>query len=61
MADCELLRSEARRRSPQFPDVPTLDELGLTGFEADFGVYAPAGTAAEIICAPHAEINRRPR
>ena len=47
-------------RSPQLPDVPTLEELGLTGFDADavFGVYAPAGTPADIIARLNAEINR---
>ncbi len=47
------------QRSPQLPDVPTLDELGLTGFDADaiFGVYAPAGTPPEIILRLNTEIN----
>jgi len=48
------------QRSPQLPDVPTLHELGLMGFDADavFGVYAPAGTPAEIIVRLNTEINR---
>ncbi|MBR0829986.1 tripartite tricarboxylate transporter substrate binding protein [Bradyrhizobium manausense] len=48
------------QRSPQLPDVPTLQELGLAGFDADavFGVYAPAGTPAEIITRLNSEINR---
>ena len=48
------------RRAPQLPDVPTLEELGLTGFDADavFGVYAPAGTSADIIARLNSEINR---
>jgi len=48
------------QRSPQLPDVPTLEELGLTGFDADaiFGVYAPAGTPADIIARLNSEINR---
>lgn len=48
------------QRAPQLPNVPTLDELGLAGFDADaiFGVYAPAGTAGEIITRLNAEINR---
>src|SRR5262245_33900020 len=39
------------QRSPQLPDVPTLEELGLAGFDADavFGVYAPAGTPRDIV------------
>ena len=48
------------QRSPQLPDVPTLDELGLTGFDADavFGVYAPAGTPRDIVARLNMEINR---
>ncbi|MCA6114637.1 tripartite tricarboxylate transporter substrate binding protein [Bradyrhizobium sp. WSM 1738] len=48
------------QRSPQLPDVPTLEELGLAGFDADatFGVYAPAGTPADIIARLNTEINR---
>lgn len=48
------------QRSPQLPDVPTLDELGLTGFDADavFGIYAPAGTPTEIIIRLNSETNR---
>ena len=53
-------RSAARKRSPLFPDVPTLDEVGLKGFDADtvFGFYAPAGTPAEVVARLNAEINR---
>jgi tripartite-type tricarboxylate transporter receptor subunit TctC len=48
------------QRSPLFPDVPTLDELGLKGFDADtvFGFYAPAGTPELVIAKLNAEINR---
>jgi len=48
------------QRSPLFPDVPTLDELGLKGFDADtiFGFYAPAGTPEAVITRLNTEINR---
>jgi tripartite-type tricarboxylate transporter receptor subunit TctC len=48
------------QRSPQLPEVPTLEELGLAGFDADaiFGVYAPAGTPPDIIARLNTEINR---
>jgi tripartite-type tricarboxylate transporter receptor subunit TctC len=48
------------QRSPQLPDVPTLEELGLVGFDADaiFGVYAPAGTPGDIVTRLNSEINR---
>lgn len=48
------------KRSSALPDVPTLDEQGLKGFETAtwYGVAAPAGTPKEIIKKLHAEIVR---
>jgi tripartite-type tricarboxylate transporter receptor subunit TctC len=39
------------KRSPLMPDVPTIAESGVPGFEAStwFGVYAPRGTPPAII------------
>lgn len=55
-----LLAVGSTKRSPLFPDVPTLDEVGLKGFDADtlFGVYAPAGTPAEVIGRVNREVNK---
>jgi tripartite-type tricarboxylate transporter receptor subunit TctC len=41
----------SRRRSPLLPEVPTLDESGLPGFEATswFGVQAPARLPRPIV------------
>jgi tripartite-type tricarboxylate transporter receptor subunit TctC len=38
-------------RSPQLPDVPTMTEAGLPGFESytDYALYAPAGTPKPIV------------
>ena len=38
-------------RVPTFPDLPTMEEAGLTGFEitASDGIYAPAGTPRSVI------------
>ncbi len=38
------------RRSPALPNVPTIDEAGLKGFEATawFGLYAPGGMKPEL-------------
>jgi tripartite-type tricarboxylate transporter receptor subunit TctC len=38
-------------RSPSLPDVPTIAEAGLAGYEVDpwFGVYGPAGMPARIV------------
>ena len=39
------------KRSPLFPDLPTLDEAGLKGFELDAwaGLVAPAGTPPNVV------------
>jgi tripartite-type tricarboxylate transporter receptor subunit TctC len=39
------------KRSPLLPDVPTLDEAGVKGYEAGTftGLFAPAGTPAAIV------------
>src|SRR5207344_468198 len=39
------------KRAPVLPDVPTIAESGLPGFEASswFGILAPAGTPRDVI------------
>jgi tripartite-type tricarboxylate transporter receptor subunit TctC len=39
------------KRSPLFPDLPTMDEAGIEGFDLDAwaGLVAPAGTPPEIV------------
>jgi len=56
----KLLAVGSPKRSPLFPDVPTMEEAGLKGFDADtyFGFYAPAGTPAAVITRLNSEINR---
>jgi tripartite-type tricarboxylate transporter receptor subunit TctC len=46
------------RRSSAVPDLPTVAEAGLPGYEATawFGVLAPAGTPREIVTKLHDEI-----
>jgi len=48
------------KRAPALPDVPTINESGLPGFEASswFGILAPAGTPAPIVARINAEINK---
>jgi tripartite-type tricarboxylate transporter receptor subunit TctC len=43
------------KRTAVLPDVPTIDELGLPGFDATtwHGLVAPAGTPPEIVAALH--------
>jgi tripartite-type tricarboxylate transporter receptor subunit TctC len=45
------LASTSARRPPSALDIPTLDEAGLKGYEADtwFGLFAPARTPKPIL------------
>jgi tripartite-type tricarboxylate transporter receptor subunit TctC len=47
-------------RDPQFPNVPTMAELGYPDVEAVtwVGIYAPAGTPREIVTKLNSEIAR---
>jgi tripartite-type tricarboxylate transporter receptor subunit TctC len=47
------------QRSPAMPDVPTLAEAGVPGFEASgwLGILAPAGTPAAIVAGLNADVN----
>jgi tripartite-type tricarboxylate transporter receptor subunit TctC len=48
------------KRSPSAPDIPTLAEQGLPGFEATswFAVFAPANTPKDVVNKLHAELVR---
>jgi tripartite-type tricarboxylate transporter receptor subunit TctC len=54
----KLIGVTTRARLSQFPDVPTVAESGLPGFEFNswFAVMAPAGTPSEIVTRLNAEI-----
>lgn len=53
------LGQSGRERMPHFPDLPTLAEAGVTGYEATGfqAVWARAGTPPEVIKLLNAEIN----
>jgi tripartite-type tricarboxylate transporter receptor subunit TctC len=48
------------RRSPSAPDLPTVAEAGVTGYETTAwgGIVAPAGTPREVISRLNSEINK---
>lgn len=48
------------RRSSQLPDVPTIAESGVPGFEFTlwFGLWAPAGTSAAVVEKINKDVNR---
>jgi tripartite-type tricarboxylate transporter receptor subunit TctC len=47
-------------RLPSLPDIPTLDEAGVKGFEANgwYGIVVPAGTPRELVMRLNGEIRR---
>jgi tripartite-type tricarboxylate transporter receptor subunit TctC len=47
----KVLGTSASYRLSQFPDAPTMVELGMTKFKADnpFGFFAPAGTPPAVV------------
>ena len=53
-----ILGVTSAKRVPQLPDVPTIDEAGVKGFETSAwsGVYVPMGTPREIITRLNTEI-----
>jgi len=54
-----LLATAGKERLRVTPDLPTLNEQGLTGFEVDlwFGMLAPAGTPLDVVARYNATIN----
>jgi tripartite-type tricarboxylate transporter receptor subunit TctC len=50
----------SKKRSPQIPELPTMEELGFPGFDATawFGVMAPAGTPQPIVEKINAETRK---
>ncbi|HEY0822435.1 MAG TPA: tripartite tricarboxylate transporter substrate binding protein [Ramlibacter sp.] len=54
-----ILGVTSLKRLPFLPDVPTLDEQGLKGFDVSnwFGLYAPRGTPQEVVNKVNAAYN----
>jgi tripartite-type tricarboxylate transporter receptor subunit TctC len=54
-----ILAVASEKRLPQFPDLPTAAEQGMTGYQADiwFGLFAPAQTPPPVIAAVTAAVN----
>lgn len=53
----KVLGVATKERVPSFPDVPTIAESGLPGFEASawFGLFAPRGTPPDVLAKINAE------
>jgi tripartite-type tricarboxylate transporter receptor subunit TctC len=56
----KVLATTSATRTEAMPEVPTLAESGVAGYEAFtwFAVYAPVGTPPEIVAKVSAEINK---
>ena len=54
----KILAVSSIKRISQLPDVPTVDQSGVKGFETSAwsGLYAPAGTPVDIINRLHVEV-----
>jgi tripartite-type tricarboxylate transporter receptor subunit TctC len=55
-----VLAVTGKRRSPELPDVSTVDEAGVPGYEVNpwYGLLAPAGTLRETVARLGAEVSR---
>src|SRR6185436_10091599 len=55
-----ILAVGSLKRSPQLPDVPTVDESGLPGYDASnwFGLFAPTQTPGEIIAKINSDVRQ---
>jgi tripartite-type tricarboxylate transporter receptor subunit TctC len=56
----KALAVSSRTRSPLLPNVPTLDEVGVKGYEANTftGIFAPAGTPPAVVEKLHAALRK---
>ena len=55
-----ILGVGTRERLAAFPEIPTIAESGLPGYEAVswFGLFAPAGTPREVVSKVNADVQR---
>jgi tripartite-type tricarboxylate transporter receptor subunit TctC len=53
------LATTGLKRSPTYPDLPTVDEAGLKGFSIDLwlGIFAPAGMPKDVLAKLNTVIN----
>ncbi len=54
------IATSGRKRSPALPNLPTLAEAGVTGFDYApwYGVFAPAGTPPAVVQKIHDAVNK---
>jgi tripartite-type tricarboxylate transporter receptor subunit TctC len=56
----KALGTSGAKRSPALPDVPTIAEAGVPGYEVNvwYGLFAPRGTPKHIVSTIASEVNR---
>ena len=56
----KMLGIGSEKRLPKVPDIPTVAETGLPGYEATtwFGLFAPAGTPRDVVMKLNAEAEK---
>jgi tripartite-type tricarboxylate transporter receptor subunit TctC len=54
------IATSTAKRTPLMPELPTIAESGLPGFESvtSFGMFAPAGTNADIVTRVNREVTK---
>jgi tripartite-type tricarboxylate transporter receptor subunit TctC len=59
----KMLAISTPQRSPQTPEVPTVAESGLPGYDfvAEIGMYVPAGTPQEVVAKLRSEVQKAVR
>lgn len=47
----KALATTGKKRDPRFPNIPTVEEAGVKGYDVTWwqGIFAPAGTPADIV------------
>ncbi len=55
-----VLATTGKSRSPELPEVPTVDEAGVAGYELSpwYGLLAPAGTPGAVVARLAAEVTK---
>jgi tripartite-type tricarboxylate transporter receptor subunit TctC len=56
----KAIATSGSERSPALPDIPTIDEAGIKGFDYSpwYGFFAPASTPPDVVLKLHTAINK---
>jgi tripartite-type tricarboxylate transporter receptor subunit TctC len=56
----KAIATSGQKRTPALPNLPTMDEAGIKGFDYSpwYGFFAPAGTPPDVVQKLHTAINK---